>query len=93
MRQNKQKGISFQLGTFDEKKFKGHIITTLWRKSQVALRANLILSQKRHCWLRVCYRFNDKKLGDNEGVYKTIKDLKEALAQFTEKALLDYIYS
>ena len=67
-------------------------MTTLWRKSQVVLKANLILQQKGHLWLRVCYRKDGKLLGDNEGTYKTIKDLKEALAQFTEKPLLDYIY-
>jgi len=87
MKKNKQNGLHFTLGTFDEKKMKSYPITFCWKKSQVEQRANLILQKFGHCWLKVTY---GKDLY-NEGIYKTLKELKSALASFIEQPLMDYI--
>ena len=87
MRGNKKDGLSFVLGTFDDKKFRGSAKVVLRRKSQVTLRCKVLLQKYGHCWLKVGYG----KGVYNDGVYKTVSDIKKALAQFTEKPSMDYI--
>jgi len=89
MKNNKQKDLHFVVGTFDEKKQKGKPTTYCYKKSQVERRANLILSQKGHCWIKVIYQ----KGVFNEGVYKTLKDFKFALAAFIEQDNINYLTS
>lgn len=98
MKNNRQKGITFQLGTFDEKKSKCHIITTLYKKSRVAPRANLILQREGQVWLRINYGYhkntwNKKVMFYNDGIYKTTKDIREVLTLFIEQNLINYLQS
>ena len=94
MKGNKQSSIRFIIGTWDDKKQKGVRHTTLYRKTQVKLRGNLIRRKFGHIWLRVVYGKYKDFFGEmvefyNEGVYKTLKDLKFALAAFIEQPLID----
>jgi hypothetical protein len=98
MRNNRQNGITFQLGTFDFKKYKGHVETTLYKKSQVVSRANLILQRQGYVWLRVNYGRYENNLGKkvmfyNDGTYQSIESVRKALSTFLEQSLIDYLQS
>lgn len=85
MKKNKESGIRFLLGTFDEKKQKRHHNTTLYKKSQVPLRGSLIHRKYGHIWMKVVINNCE-----NEVVAKTMKELKFTLACFIEQPLVDY---
>jgi len=89
MRKNKRKGMWFNLGTFNEKKFKGRTYITLHKKSQITPRCKVLFRRFKYVWLEVNYGIRGVH---NEGTYNNLKDLKQALSVFTEKSLLDDVY-
>jgi hypothetical protein len=96
MRTNKQKDISFIIGTYDKKRQKGKQLYRLLRKSQVEHRANLLLHENGYVWLKIVYGKGKDVWGQtaqiyNDGVYTTMKDLKFAFAAFIEQGNIDYL--
>ena len=89
MKKARKEGMSFILGSWDEKKFRGKAYIVLLKKTQVLLRCPLLFQKLRQVWLRVNY--DKKKSLYNEGVYDNFKDLKQALSQFTEQNLVNDI--
>ena len=86
MKNNKQNGIRFVLGTYDEEKQKGCPTTHCWKKSQVERRASLLLQRNGYVWLKVV--INDCQ---NEVVAKSLNQMKKAMSCFIEQPLVDYL--
>jgi len=92
MKKNKEKGLRFILGTFDENKFKGRPIIVLRKKTQVVPRTNLILRKYGYVWLKVVYGKDEKGQPIfNHGTYQTSGTFKFALSAFIEQALIDQL--
>lgn len=98
MRRNKIAGLTYQLGVFEAKKGKWHIIATYYKKTSLSRRANLMFQRKRKILLRVTYGKHRNESGkkitfDNECYCQSPKEIRKRLSLFTEKSLVDYLQS
>lgn len=85
MKNNKEKGLSFILGSYSENLQRGYNLRKFYKKSMFyeILRRT---PGRRGIYIRVNYGNNLY----NDGVYNTKKDAKEAFMAFIEESLVRY---
>jgi hypothetical protein len=87
MRGNKREGITFQQGTFNDKEFRGRVISYSYKKTSILKDAQVTLKKLGYVWLNVVY---DKRF-NNDAICHSIKELKAILKDFTEQELINFI--
>jgi len=88
IRKGRKLRISMSLGEFNEKKFRGYNLSSCTKKTKSITIAQKKIKENGYVYLKVYY---DDRFNYNHGTYKTLKDFKIALDNFTENQLLDYI--